>query len=118
MEARDKSVSIEQLIVDAGSEFTRLPENVLSEIGIKVEKRDEKFQMANGTVITRDIGYAILRVNGFETVDEIVFARTGDLSVLGPRTLEGLGATADAKGRRWLRAGPLTPAAWRGRVGE
>ncbi len=106
MEARDKSVSIEQLIVDTGSEFTWLPENVLSEIGIKVEKRDEKFQMAHEVVITRDIGYAILRVNGFETVDEIVFARTGDLSLLGARTLEGFGAVVDAERKRLVTAGP------------
>ncbi len=106
MEARQKSVSIEQLIVDTGSEFTWLPENVLSGIGIKVEKRDERFQMANGTVITRDIGYAILRVNGFETVDEIVFARVGDLSLLGAHTLEGFGAIVDAERKRLITAGP------------
>ncbi len=106
MEARDKSLSIEQLIVDTGSEFTWLPENVLSGIEIKVEKRDEKFQMANGDVITRDIGYAILRVNGFVTVDEIVFARDGDLSLLGARTLEGFGAVVDPERKRLVAAGP------------
>jgi len=106
MEARDKSVSIEQLIVDTVSEFTWLPENVLSGIGIKVEKRDEKFQMANGAVITRDIGYAILRVDGFETVDEIVFAQAGDLNLLGARTLEGFGAVIDAEKKRLVAAGP------------
>ncbi len=106
MEARDKSVSIEQLIVDTGSEFTWLPENVLSEIGIKVEKRDEKFQMANGVVVTRDIGYAILRVDGFETVDEIVFAQVRDLNLLGARTLEGFGAVIDAEKKRLVAAGP------------
>jgi len=106
MEARDKSVSIEQLIVDTGSEFTWLPESVLSGIGIKVEKRDEKFQMANGAVITRDIGYAILGVDGFETVDEIVFAQAGDLNLLGARTLEGFGAVIDAEKKRLVAAGP------------
>jgi predicted aspartyl protease len=84
MAEREKPVSIEELIVDIGSEFTWLPENVLSSIGVKVEKRDQKFVMANGEVITRDIGYAIGKANGFETVDEIVFARRGDLNLLGP----------------------------------
>jgi predicted aspartyl protease len=106
MEARDKFVSIEQLIVGTGSEFTWLPESALSGIGIKVEKRDEKFQMANGEVITRDMGYAILRADGFETVDEIVFARTEDLSLLGARTLEGFGAIVDAERKRLVTAGP------------
>ena len=53
--------------------------------------------MANGEVITRDIGYAIIKVNGFETVDEIVFAHSGDLNLLGSRTLEGFGAIVDAR---------------------
>ena len=103
---REKSVSIEELIVDTGSEFTWLPENVLSSIGVKVEKRDQKFVMANGEVITRDIGYAILKANGFETVDEIVFARRGDLNLLGSRTLEGFGAVVDARRKQLVAAGP------------
>jgi len=70
-----------------------------------VEKRDQKFVMANGEVITRDIGYAILRANGFETVDEIVFARRGDLNLLGARTLEGFGAIVDAR-KQLVAAGP------------
>ena len=106
MAARDKSVPIEQLIVDTGSEFTWLPEEILSAIGVRVEKRDQKFMMANGEVITRDIGYAILKVNGFETVDEIVFARNGDLNLLGSRTLEGFGAVVDARRKQLVAAGP------------
>jgi len=111
MAARDRSVPIEQLIVDTGWEFTWLPEDVLSAIGVKVEKRDQKFIMANGEVITRDIGYAILKVNGFETVDEIVFARNGDLNLLGSRTLEGFGAVVDARKKQLVAAGPHLAAA-------
>jgi len=106
MAARDKSILIEQLIVDTGSVFTWLPEQVLLGIGVKVEKADQKFVMANGEVINRDIGYAIVRVNGFETVDEIVFARDGDLNLLGSRTLEGFGAVVDAAKKQLVAAGP------------
>ena len=106
MAARDKSILIEQLIVDTGSEFTWLPEQVLLGIGVKVEKADQKFVMANGEVINRDIGYAIVRVNGFETVDEIVFARDGDLNLLGSRTLEGFGAVVDSAKKQLVAAGP------------
>ena len=84
---------IEELVVDTGPEFTWIPESVLKEIGVEVEKPNQHFVMANGEVITRDIGYAIIKVIGFETVDEIVFAHGGDLSLLGSRTLEGFGAT-------------------------
>ena len=106
MAARDKSILIEQLIVDTGSEFTWLPEQVLLRIGVKVEKADQKFVMANGEVINRDIGYAIARANGFETVDEIVFARDDDLNLLGSRTLEGFGAVVDAAKKQLVEAGP------------
>ena len=103
---REKSSLIEELVVDTGSEFTWIPESVLKEIGVEVEKPNQHFVMANGEVITRDIGYAIIKVNGFETVDEIVFAPSGDLSLLGSRTLEGFGATVDARNKQLVAAGP------------
>jgi len=103
---REKSSLIEELVVDTGSEFSWLPENVLKEIGIQVEKPSQHFVMAHGDVITRDIGYAIIKVNGFETVDEIVFAHGGDLSLLGSRTLEGFGAIVDARNKQLVTAGP------------
>jgi predicted aspartyl protease len=75
--------------------------------------------MANGQIVTRDIGYGILQVNGFETVDELVFAQKGDLRLLGSRTLEGFGAVVDARRKRLVAAGPQPVAAlgspWPGR---
>ena len=106
MAVTEKSALIEQLIVDTGAEFTWIPKDILSEVGVDVRKRDVQFVMANGEIITRDIGYAILRVNGFETVDEIVFAQPGDLNLLGVHTLEGFGAVVDARAKRLVAAGP------------
>jgi len=48
----------------------------------------------------------ILKMNGFETVDQVVFAQAGDLKLLGSRTLEGFGATVDARKKRLVAAGP------------
>ncbi len=106
MAAPEKSAVIEQLIVDTGSEFTWIPSETLSTVGVDVRKRNGEFMMANGEIISRDIGYAILRVNEFETVDEIVFAQRGDLNLLGAHTLEGFGAVVDARGKRLVVAGP------------
>ena len=111
MAAPEKSAIIEQLIVDTGSEFTWIPSETLSAVGVDVRKRDVEFVMANGEIIARDIGYAILRVHDFETVDEIVFAQRGDLSLLGAHTLEGFGAVVDARGKRLVAAGPHLAAA-------
>lgn len=106
----EKSARIEGLIVDKGSEFTWLAQDVLSEIGVRVRKPDQEFMMANGEVITRDVGYAILRVNGFETVDEVVFAQANDLNLLGAHTLEGFGAIVDARRKQLVAAGPYLAA--------
>jgi predicted aspartyl protease len=106
MAAPERSAVIEQLIVDTGSEFTWIPSETLSTVGVDVRKRDVEFVMTNGEIISRDIGYAILRVNEFETVDEIVFAQCGDLNLLGAHTLEGFGAVVDARGKRLVAAGP------------
>ena len=66
--------------------------------------------MANGEVITRSVGFAVLRVNKHFTIDEVVFAEPGDLLLLGARTLEGLNLTVDAGRKRLVAAGPV-PAA-------
>lgn len=101
-----RAVAVRGLLVDSGSEFTWLPEATLAEVGVEVAKRDVSFLMANGETITRSIGYAIVRAGGFETVDEVVFARPGDLSLLGARTLEGFGAVVDARRKRLVASGP------------
>lgn len=103
---RRKPVSVDQLLVDSGSEFTWLPETSLRLAGVKVVKKDLVFVMANGQPVTRSTGYAILRVAEFESVDEVVFGQPGDLQLLGARTLEGFGATVDSRKRRLLAAGP------------
>ena len=58
---------VEQLLVDTGSEYTWLPTEDLERASIAVRKKDLEFVMANGQVITRPVGYAILRCQGFET---------------------------------------------------
>lgn len=101
------AVSIAGVMVDTGSEYTWLPEQALTAAGVRVTKKEVAFVMANGTTITRDIGYAYLRSSGFETVDEVVFARPGDLRLLGARTLEGFAALVDARRKRLVASGPL-----------
>ena len=107
---RQRTATIDELIVDTGSEFTWLPGPTLTDIGIAVEKPAQKFTMANGETIIRDIGYAILKVDGFESVDEVVFGQNGDLSLLGSHTLEGFGAVVDARAKRLVAAGPFLAA--------
>lgn len=101
---------LQRLLVDTGSEFTWVPERTLERIGIKREKKDVRFLLANGEQITRSVGFAIIRLDKYFTIDEIVFAEPGDLMLLGARTLEGLNLTIEPARRRLVAAGPL-PAA-------
>jgi hypothetical protein len=50
-------------------------------------------------------------VDKSETVDEVVFAETGDLQLLGARALEGLNLQVDARRKRLVAAGPIVSAA-------
>ncbi|MBC8113687.1 MAG: aspartyl protease [Candidatus Saccharimonas sp.] len=88
-----------QVMVDTGSELSWLPSDLLSSAGI-APLRKRTFATAPGQHVERDIGYAILRVDRFETVDEVVFAQPGDMHLLGVRTLEGFGVMVDNIGHR------------------
>ena len=107
---REKSAVIPRILVDTGSEYTWVPATTLEKIGIKREKKDLLFVMANGQQITRSVGFAIIRLDKFFTIDEVVFAEKGDLLLLGARTLEGLNLTVDPRRKKLVAAGPL-PAA-------
>jgi predicted aspartyl protease len=107
---RKRSVIVQKLLIDTGSEYTWVSERTLERIGIQREKKDVTFVLANGEQITRSVGFAIIRLDKYFTTDEVVFAEPGDLSLLGARTLEGLNLTIDPGRRRLVAAGPL-PAA-------
>ena len=107
---RAKAANVPRALVDTGSEYTWIPEKTLERIGIQYEKKDVAFILANGQQVTRSVGFAIIRLDKFFTIDEVVFAERGDLLLLGARTLEGLNLTIDAGRKRLVAAGPL-PAA-------
>jgi predicted aspartyl protease len=105
-----KVAVVPKLLVDTGSEFTWLPAEALQRAGIVPVKKDLQIQMANGEIVTRSVGYAILRVDKFETTDEVVFAQKGDLSLLGSRALEGMNIHVDARRKKLVAAGPVVAA--------
>jgi predicted aspartyl protease len=102
-----RSARVRRLLVDTGRDYTWVPQAVLERIGVGEQKRDEAFTMANGQVITRSVGFAIIRVDGHFTIDEVVFAQRGDLALLGARSLDGLNLRVDPKNRRLGAGGPL-----------
>ena len=96
-------------LVDTGSEYSWIPRDVLEALGIGVE-RAQRFRTADGRVVHRVMGYAILHAAGTRTSDEVVFAEPGDMILLGAHTLEGLNLRIDLKTKELVPAGPV-PAA-------
>jgi predicted aspartyl protease len=110
---RKKSAVMPKMLVDTGSEYTWIPATTLEKIGVKREKKDVEFVMANGQRVTRSVGFAIIRLDKYFTVDEVVFAEKGDLLLLGARTLEGLSLTVDPRKKKLVASGPIPAASAR-----
>ena len=103
--------SVNQLVVDTGSELTWVPAPVLEALGIARE-REKAFRQATGAIVTRWVGAAVIPAADTFTHDEIVFGEPGDLRILGSRTREGLNVTIDPVLKRLVDAGPMpAPAA-------
>ncbi len=107
---RERSTKVERLLVDTGSDYTWLPGKTFERIGVQREKKDILFVLANGQEITRTVGFVIIRVDKYFTVDEVVFGEPGDQSLLGARTLEGFNALVDPKRKKLVASGPLSAA--------
>ena len=108
---RRKSAEVPKLIVDTGAEFTWISGETLKNIGVKREKKDYTFVMANGQHITRTVGFAIIHVGDALTIDEVIFGEPGDLQILGARSLEGMNLRVDSRAKKLVADGPILAAA-------
>lgn len=88
-----------EAVVDTGSELTWLPRQLLDEADI-LPRLERTFVGPDGSRFTREVGFAILKVDDHETNDEVVFCEPGDLTLLGVRTIEGFGVMVDNIGHR------------------
>jgi predicted aspartyl protease len=107
---RKKSVEVPKLLVDSGAEFSWINAETLKNIGVKREKKDYTFVMANGQQITRAVGFAIIRVGDAVTIDEVIFGEPGDLEILGARSLEGMNLRLDSRAKKLVAGGPILAA--------
>ena len=108
---RKKSAEVPKILVDAGAEFTWINGDTLKRIGVRREKKDYTFVMANGQQITRPVGFAIIRVGDALTIDEVIFGEPGDLEILGARSLEGMNLRVDSRAKKLVAGGPILAAA-------
>ena len=84
--------------------------NVIFIIQNRVSVGKKRFLTATNEIVERDRGYAILQVEGFETIDEIIFAEDRDMSLLGVKTIEGFGVMVDNIGQRFVETPSPVPA--------
>ena len=98
------------VLVDTGAELSVFPAPALESLGVDRLKQ-LTFRQADGSVLSRWTGSAIIHAAGTLATDDVVFGEPGDLILLGARTLEGLNLRIDPVARRLVDAGPMPLAA-------
>jgi len=97
-------------MVDTGSKYNWIPADVLDALGVAPVRRD-RFETADGRVLERDVGFAFVYAAGRSAAAAVVFARQGDLTLLGAHGLEGLNVRVDLARKELVPAGPVPAAA-------
>jgi hypothetical protein len=73
--------------------------------------RIDRFETADGRVLEREVGFAMLFAGGRATPTIVVFAGADDLVLLGAIGLEGLNLRVDLARKELVPAGPVPAAA-------
>ncbi|HEY9225519.1 MAG TPA: hypothetical protein VIP11_02650 [Gemmatimonadaceae bacterium] len=105
----DETIELRDVMVDTGSEYNWIPASILVPLGI-APVRVDRFETADGRVLERDVGFAMIYAGGRSTPSIVVFAGEGDMALLGAIGLEGLNLRVDLGRKELVPAGPV-PAA-------
>lgn len=97
------------VMVDTGSEYNWIPSELLVDLGVSPVRID-RFVTADGRVLEREVGFALVYAGGRSTASVVVFATEGDMVLLGAHGLEGLNLRVDLGRKELVPAGPV-PAA-------
>jgi clan AA aspartic protease len=85
-------------LVDLGAVDCLAPAKALRRAGIKPEGK-HVYELADGSPVELEYGFARISLMGQETVTPIVFGPDGSEPILGVLALEGLGISVDPKTR-------------------
>lgn len=105
-ERRGETRTVDNALVDTGSEYTWVPRDILESLGVRIE-RMQPFIVADGRTLERPLGFAIVHAGGTTAPDLIVFAEPGDMVILGAHSLEGMNLRVDALKKQLVPAGPV-----------
>lgn len=93
---------VSEFLVDTGAVDCLAPAKALRKAGIKPEGRNI-YELADGTPVELEYGFARVALLGEETVTPIIFGPEGSEPILGVLALEGLGISVDPKTRSLKR---------------
>ncbi len=110
LDSQDYRHVLTDVLVDTGSEYNWIPEDILAELGV-VPIRVDRFELANGAIIERSVGFAMIYAGGRATPTIVVFAQRGEMALLGAIGLEGMNLRVDLVRRELVPAGPVLAAA-------
>jgi predicted aspartyl protease len=105
-ERRGEVRTVDNALVDTGSEYTWAPRAVLEELGIRAELT-QRFLVADGRQLERSVGIAIVHAADWKAPDYVTFAEPGDMIILGARSLEGMNVRVDPQRKQLVPAGPV-----------
>jgi predicted aspartyl protease len=99
-----------EVMVDTGSEYNWVPRAVLADLGVEPQGV-ESFETADGRVLEREVGSALLYAAGRVRATVVVFGEDGDMVLLGAIGLEALNLRVDLTRKKLVPAGPVPVAA-------
>ena len=98
------------VMVATGSEYNWIPAEVLADLGV-APVRVDRFETADGRILDREIGFALIYAAGRSAPAVVVFARSEDMVLLGAHGLAGLNLRVDLGRKELVPAGPVPAAA-------
>ena len=81
-------------LVDTGWADTVIPADELEKIGVNREAKGN-YELANGTVVSYDTGFAFISINGKKVAANVVFGDVNSEPLLGVTVLESAGLMVD-----------------------
>jgi predicted aspartyl protease len=114
MTSPDRRRQLVDVLVDTGSEYNWIPSAMLIDLGV-TPVRIDRFETADGRVLEREVGFALVYAGGRSAPTVVVFATDGDMVLLGAHGLEGLNLRVDLGRKELVPAGPV-PAAFSERL--
>ena len=106
MGSPDMRHDLADVMVDESVVYNWMPSALLLDLGVSPVRID-RFEAADGRVLEREIGFALLYAAGRSTATIVVFAQESDMVLLGAHGLEGMNLRVDLNRRELIPAGPV-----------